>query len=77
MSRYLVLLPAPEAEWAELPPGEHEKGARAHRRFTDELRAGGHRVVESDDEAGLRAVCEQLASTGDLIELRRLSGDEH
>lgn len=25
MSRYLVLLPAPEAEWADLPPEEHEK----------------------------------------------------
>jgi hypothetical protein len=30
MSRYLVLLPAPEAEWAKLPEPEHEKGMRSH-----------------------------------------------
>ena len=45
VSRYLVLLPAPEAEWAALPPEEHEKGMRAHQRFTRELREGGHSVV--------------------------------
>ncbi len=45
MSRHLVLLPAPEAEWAQLPPEEHEKGMRAHQRFNEELRAGGHRLV--------------------------------
>lgn len=47
MKRYLVLLPAPEAEWAALPPEEHEKGMRAHARFNTELRDGGHRVVVS------------------------------
>lgn len=118
MSRFLVLLPAPEAEWAQLPPEEHAKGAAAHRRFNERLRAGGHRVVESsplrpsaeamsmrpdgqggtlitdgpftesreqivgfyliesNDEAGLREICAALASTGDLIELRRLDSDE-
>ena len=45
VSRYLVLLPAPEAEWAALPPAEHEKGMRAHQRFNRELREGGHTVV--------------------------------
>jgi hypothetical protein len=45
MSRYLVLLPAPEAEWAALPPEEHVKGMRAHERFQRELAEGGHRVV--------------------------------
>ena len=25
MSRYLILLPAPEAEWAQLSPEEHER----------------------------------------------------
>ena len=45
MSRFLVLLPAPEAEWAALPPEEHAKGMRAHERFNRELAEGGHRVV--------------------------------
>jgi hypothetical protein len=30
MSRYLILLPAPEADWADLPPEEHEKGHCSH-----------------------------------------------
>ena len=45
MSRYLVLLPAPEAEWAELPASEHEKGVASHRRFHEELASGGHRII--------------------------------
>ena len=45
MSRHLVLLPAPEAEWAQLPPEEHEKGMRSHEQFHRDLAAGGHRVV--------------------------------
>lgn len=115
--RFLVLLPAPEAEWAKLPPEEHEKGHRAHERFNRELAEGGHRVVvgaplqpsasavsmrpdgsggttvtdgpftesaeqivgfyliESDDRDGVEACCRQLASTGDLIELRELEGN--
>ncbi len=117
MSRFLMLLPAPEAEWAQLPPEEHAKGAEAHRRFNQRLREGGHEVIvsspltpsaeatsmrpdgqggtlitdgpftesreqivgfyliESPDEAALREICAGLASTGDLIELRRLAGD--
>ena len=47
MTRYLVLLPAPEAEWAALPPEEHEKGHRAHGRFHRELAAGGHEIVST------------------------------
>ncbi len=43
--RYLVLLPAPEAEWAKLPAEEHEKGMRAHERFNRELVEGGHRLI--------------------------------
>ena len=115
MSRYLVLLPAPEAEWAELPASEHEKGMRSHGRFQADLAAGGHRLiavsplepsaqatsmrpdgdggalvtdgpftesveqvvgfylVESEDEADLRAACERFAARGELIELRRLA----
>jgi hypothetical protein len=45
MSRHLVLLPAPEAEWALLPPEEHEKGKRSHEQFNRDLEAGGHRVL--------------------------------
>jgi hypothetical protein len=45
MSRYLILLPAPEAEWATLPESEHEKGHRSHVQFHEELRAGGHTIL--------------------------------
>ena len=45
MSRHLVLLPAPEAEWALLPAEEHEKGMRSHEQFHRDLAAGGHRLV--------------------------------
>ena len=115
MSRYLILLPAPEAEWAELPASEHEKGMASHGQFHDDLRTGGHRLVvasplepsaqatslrpdgdggtlvtdgpftesaeqivgfylvESDDEADLRAACERFSARGELIEFRRLA----
>ena len=45
MSRYLILLPAPEAEWADLPPEEHETGMRSHEQFHRDLEAGGHTLV--------------------------------
>lgn len=45
MSRYLVLLPAPEAEWAQLPESEHEKGMKSHAQFHEDLEAGGHRLI--------------------------------
>lgn len=45
MSRYLILLPAPEAEWAQLPESEHEKGMRSHGQFQQDLAAGGHTIV--------------------------------
>ena len=34
-----------EAEWAQLPPEEHEKGMRSHEQFHRDLAAGGHRVL--------------------------------
>lgn len=113
MSRYLVLLPAPEAEWALLPESEHEKGMKSHVQFHEDLAAGGHELIavsplepsakatsmrpdgrggalvtngpftesveqivgfyliESDDEAHLRAACERFAARGELIEVRR------
>jgi hypothetical protein len=46
MSRYLILLPAPEAEWADLPAEEHEKGRRSHGEFHQDLAAGGHKLLE-------------------------------
>lgn len=115
MSRYLVLLPAPEAEWAQLPESEHEKGMASHRQFHEDLAGGGHKIVaagplepsvratamrpdgaggtlvtegpfaetaeqivgfylvESDDEADLRAACERFAARGELIEFRRMA----
>ncbi|CAA9407679.1 MAG: hypothetical protein AVDCRST_MAG60-2471 [uncultured Nocardioides sp.] len=115
MSRFLILLPAPEAEWAELPASEHEKGVRSHVRFHQDLADEGHTIVtggalepsglaismrpgadgealvsdgpfsetaeqivgfylvESEDEAGLRAACERFAGRGEHIELRRMS----
>ncbi|MEO6791102.1 MAG: YciI family protein [Ornithinibacter sp.] len=45
MSRHLVLLPAPEEQWAQLPTEEHEKGMRSHEQFHRDLAAGGHRIV--------------------------------
>ncbi len=45
MSRHLLLLPAPEAEWAQLPPEEHEKGMRSHEQFHRDLAAGGHQLL--------------------------------
>lgn len=45
MSRFLILLPAPEAEWAALPASEHEKGMRSHGQFHEDLKAGGHTMV--------------------------------
>ena len=45
MSRYLILLPAPEAEWASLPASEHEKGMRSHGQFQEDLRTGGHTLL--------------------------------
>ena len=118
MSRHLLLLPAPEAEWAQLPPEEHEKGMRSHRQFHEDLVSGGHTLlmtspltpsaeatsmrpdgsggalvtdgpftesaeqvvgfylVETDHEADLRRICTEFAARGELIELRRLVGNE-
>lgn len=45
MSRYLILLPAPEAEWADLPAEEHEKGHRSHGQFQRDLEAEGHTLL--------------------------------
>ena len=43
--RYLLLLPAPEEEWAQLPESEHELGMQNHQRFHQALAARGHQLV--------------------------------
>jgi hypothetical protein len=115
MTRYLILLPAPEAEWAALPESVHEEGMRSHGQFHEDLRSGGHTLVtggpleesaratsmrpdrdggalvtdgpfsetaeqvvgfylvESDDEADLRAACQRFAARGEHIEFRRMA----
>ncbi len=47
VTQFLVLLPAPEAQWAALPPEEWDKGMAAHERFRADLAAGGHRLVSA------------------------------
>ena len=65
MSRYLILLPAPEAEWADLPPEEHEKGMRSHEEFHEDLRAGGHTLVTAGPlEGSARATSMRPGSDG-------------
>lgn len=61
--RYLLLLPAPEAEWADLPESEHELGMQNHRRFHEALAARGHTVlVTSPLEPSAQAV--SMRNTG-------------
>jgi hypothetical protein len=43
--RYLLLLPANEGEWAQLPGSEHELGMQNHQRFHEALAARGHTLV--------------------------------
>lgn len=115
MSRYLILLPAPEAEWAQLPPETHEAGQRSHEQFHRDLADGGHEIlvtgplepsaqavsmrpdghggtlvsdgpftesaeqivgfylIASEDEPGLRTICERFSSRGELIEFRKMA----
>jgi hypothetical protein len=61
--RYLLLLPAPEEEWARLPASEHELGMQNHQRFHEALRARGHTLVlGSPLEPSARAV--SMRNTG-------------
>lgn len=115
MSRYLILLPAPEAEWAALPASEHDVGMRSHGQFHEDLKASGHTLVtagplepsteatsmrpgaggdalvtegpfsetaeqivgfylvDTEDEADLRAACRRFAARGEHIEFRRMA----
>lgn len=68
MSRYLILLPAPEAEWAQLPLEEHEKGMRSHGQFHDDLRAGGHTILAVGPlEPSERAVSMRPGADGAVV----------
>lgn len=61
--RYLLLLPAPEEEWAQLPESEHELGMQNHRRFHEALAARGHQLVMASPlEPSARAV--SMRNTG-------------
>ena len=68
MSRYLILLPAPEAEWAELPPEEHEKGMRSHEQFHRDLAERGDRIVVAGPlEPSAEAVSMKPDGTGSAL----------
>ena len=68
MSRYLILLPAPEAEWADLPASEHEKGQRSHEQLHADLRAGGHVLVTGGPlEASERATSLRPGTDGEAL----------
>ena len=62
-TRFMLLLMAPEAEWAALPASEHELGMRNHQRFHEQLAARGHTIVTGGPlEPSARAV--SLRNTG-------------
>ena len=69
MSRHLLSLPAPEAEWARLPAEEHEKGMRSHEELHRGLLEGGHRLVAA---APMTPSAAEFATRGELIEFRDL-----
>lgn len=66
--RYLLLLPAPEAEWAQLPESEHEIGMRNHQRFHEALAARGHHLVTGGPlEPSTRAISLRNTSRGTAV----------
>lgn len=68
MSRFMILLPAPEAEWADLPAEEHEKGMASHGQFHQDLEAGGHTMVTGGPlEPSVHATSMRPGSGGDAL----------
>ncbi|HEY3530813.1 MAG TPA: YciI family protein [Nocardioides sp.] len=66
--RYLLLLPAPEAEWAELPESEHELGMENHKRFHEALKARGHQLVMGSPlEPSARAISMRNTGRGSAL----------
>jgi hypothetical protein len=66
--RYLLLLPAPEEEWAKLPDSEHELGMRNHQRFHEALSARGHKLVMGNPlEPSQQAISMRNTGRGSVI----------
>jgi hypothetical protein len=66
--RYLLLLPAPEGEWAMLPDSEHELGMKNHQRFHEALAARGHTVVMANPlEPSQQAISMRNTGRGSAI----------
>ena len=66
--RYLILLPAPEEEWARLPESEHELGMQNHQRFHEALAARGHTLVMGNPlEASEQAISMRNTGRGSAI----------
>ncbi len=66
--RFLLLLPAPEQEWADLPESEHELGMANHQRFHEALAARGHALVlASPLEPSERAVSMRNTGRGSAV----------
>jgi hypothetical protein len=66
--RYLLLLPAPEEEWAKLPDSEAEIGMQNHARFHRDLAARGHELVMGSPlEPSARAVSMRNTGRGSAL----------
>jgi hypothetical protein len=66
--RYLLLLPAPEEEWATLPASERELGMQNHQRFHESLAARGHSLVMANPlEPSQQAISMRNTGRGSAI----------
>ena len=66
--RYLLLLPGPEEEWAQLPDSEQELGMQNHQRFHQALAARGHTLVMANPlEPSQRAISMRNTGRGSAI----------
>jgi hypothetical protein len=66
--RYLLLLPAPEEEWAKLPESEHEIGMQNHQRFHEALAARGHEMIMGSPlEASAAAISMRNTGRGSAL----------
>jgi hypothetical protein len=66
--RYLLLLPAPEEEWARLPDSDHELGMKNHQQFHEALAARGHKLVMANPlEPSQQAISMRNVGRGSAI----------